>query len=336
MPTHAPQASLHRKMIGFMLAHEQFPVQKLVQLGEAAERAGFDLLATSDHLQPWQDNEGHSGQAWVTMSALGARTKNVWIGPAVTCPTFRYNPAVVAEAFASLSLLYPNRIFLGIGSGEALNEEAAIGSWPRWNERSERFVEAADVIRKLWTGNPVDQKGKYYSVHAKLYDPPASTIPLLMAANGPKAMRRAGQYGDGLITDPKTWKQHKSEFEAGARAAGKDPAQMPVLVEQYVIVGTQKDAEAAAELWRFGPKAFKTYYNIRDPKEIQQQANSQIPLQQVYADWPISNDPKVHIKAISDLYDSGVTIANIHSGQPDQERVIDFYGKEVIPRLKAS
>ncbi|HVN19044.1 MAG TPA: hypothetical protein VMU05_09740 [Dongiaceae bacterium] len=109
---------------------------------------------------------------------------------------------------------------------------------------------------------------------------------------------------------------------------------MPVLVEQYVIVGTQKDAEAAAELWRFGPKAFKTYYNIRDPKEIQQQADSQIPLQQVYADWPVSTDPNVHIKAISDLYDSGVTIANIHTAQPDQERVIEFYGREIIPRLK--
>lgn len=94
-----------------MLGHEQFSVPDLVELGTAAERAGFDLLATSDHFQPWQDNEGHSGQAWVTMAALGARTSKVWIGPTVTCPTFRYNPAVVAEAFASLSLLYPGRIF---------------------------------------------------------------------------------------------------------------------------------------------------------------------------------------------------------------------------------
>lgn len=209
MPQQAAHNSLRKRMIGFMLAHEQFPVPKLVQLGEAAERAGFDLLATSDHLQPWQDNEGHSGQAWVTMSSLGQRTKSVWIGPTVTCPTFRYNPAVVAEAFASLALLFPGRIFLGIGSGEALNEEAAVGSWPRWNERSERFIEAADVIRKLWNGNPVQHKGKYYSVNAKLYDRAPSPIPLLMAANGPKAMRRAGQYGDGLITDPKTWKQYK-------------------------------------------------------------------------------------------------------------------------------
>jgi alkanesulfonate monooxygenase SsuD/methylene tetrahydromethanopterin reductase-like flavin-dependent oxidoreductase (luciferase family) len=105
-----------------------------------------------------------------------------------------------------------------------------------------------------------------------------------MAANGPKAMRRAGQYGDGLITDPKTWKQHKSEFEEGAKAAGKNPQAMPILVEQYVVVGDRKDAEAAAELWRFGPKAFETYYNVRDPQEIQQRAEKDIPLEKVYGD----------------------------------------------------
>lgn len=329
-----PNGLLGKKTMGFMLAHEQFPVPKLVEFGELAEQSGFDLLATSDHLQPWQDNEGHAGEAWVTMSALGQRTKKVWIGPTVTCPTFRYNPAVVAEAFVSLSLLSPGRIFLGIGSGEALNEQVAVGDWPNWQERSDRLIESADIIRKLWTGQPLNHAGKYYSVNAKLYDPPPQSIPLLMAANGPKAMRRAGQYGDGLITDPKTWKQHKQEFEAGARASGKDPSQMPVLVEQYVVVGNQQDAQAAAELWRFGPKAFKTYYNVPNPMEIQKKAEAEIPLQQVYADWPVSTDPSVHLKAIDELFTSGVTIVNIHSGQPDQQRVIQFYGKEVLPKIK--
>jgi TAT-translocated FGD2 family F420-dependent dehydrogenase len=326
--------ALKKRMMGFMLGHEQFSVPDLVNLGTAAERAGFDLLATSDHFQPWQDNEGHSGQAWVTMSALGARTNKIWIGPTVTCPTFRYNPAVVAEAFVSLNLLYPGRIFLGIGSGEALNEQAAVGSWPKWQERSERLIEATDLIRKLWQGNPVAHKGTYYNVTAKLYDPPATTIPILMAANGPKAMRRAGQYGDGLVTDPKTWKQHKSEFEAGARAAGKNPSEMPVLVEQYAVVGNQQEAKAAAELWRFGPKAFKSYYNIRDPKEIQRRADSEIPLEQVYGEWPIGTDPNVHLKTINELFDSGATIVNIHTGQANQQRLIEFYGKEVLPKVR--
>jgi len=321
-------------MIGYMLAHEEFSVPELVELGVAAEKAGFDLLATSDHLQPWQSNEGHSGEAWVTMGALTQRTEHVWIGPTVTCPTLRYNPAVVAEAYASLSLLAPGRVFLGIGSGEALNEEAATGMWPKWQERSERLIEAAGIIRKLWTGQPLQQRGKYYSVDAKLFDPPAQPIPLLMAANGPKAMRRAGQYGDGLITDPKTWKNHKDQFVAAARAAGKDLNRMPVLVEQYVVVGGKKDAEEAAELWRFGPKAFETYYNIRSPQEIQAEAQEQIPLEKVYAEWPVSTDPAAHIKKIAELFDSGVTIVNVHAGQKDQKRVIEFYAKEVLPQVR--
>jgi len=151
----ASTPNMKSHMIGFMLPHEQFPVQDLVELGVAAERAGFDLLATSDHLQPWQANEGHSGMAWVTMGAIGAKTHRVWIGPTVTCPTFRYSPAVVAEAFASLDLLYPGRIFLGIGSGEAINEQAATGDWPKWEERSERLIEAAGLIRALWKGQQV-------------------------------------------------------------------------------------------------------------------------------------------------------------------------------------
>ncbi len=325
---------LKKGLIGFMLGHEQFSVPQLVDIGVAAEQAGFDLLATSDHLQPWQANEGHSGEAWVTMGALGQRTRRAWMGTTVTCPTFRYHPAVVAEAFASLSLLYPGRIFLGLGSGEALNEQAAVGAWPKWQERSEKLIEATDIIRRLWTGEQVVHKGKYYDVNCKLYDRPAKLIPILMAANGPKAMRRAGQYADGLITDPETWKQHKPEFEAGAKAAGKNAADMPVLVEAFVVYGDKGEAEKSAELWRFLPKAFKTYYNVRDPQEIQRRAEAELPLEQVYGRWTVSTDPAAHAKAITDLFNSGVTIVNIHSGQADQKRVIDFFGKQVIPQVR--
>ena len=257
-----------------MLAHEQFTVPELVNIGGWAKQAGFDLLATSDHLQPWQANEGHCGEAWVTLAAAGERTNPAWIGTTVTCPTLRYNPAVVAEAFASLSLLYPGRVFLGVGSGEALNEEAATGLWPKWPERWERLVEAIGIIRALWNGEQVAHQGKYYNVEAKLYDPPPQPIPLLTAANGRKSMRLAGQHGDGLITDPLIWKQYKSEWEGGARDAGKNPADMPVLVEQFVVVGDKDEAQRAAEFWRFLPKAFKKYYNVADPAEIQQQADS--------------------------------------------------------------
>jgi len=236
---------------------------------------------------------------------------------------------VVAEAFASLNILYPGRIFLGVGSGEALNEEAATGTWPKWPERSERLVEATEIIRKLWGGQQVEHKGKYYQLNMRLYDQPKTKIPLLMAGNGPKAMRRVGMYADGLITDPKTWKEHREEFEEGARQAGKDPSQMPIFVEQFVCVGEKKDAQPAAELWRFLPKAWKPYFNIPDPRTIEERATAEVPLEQVYSDWVIGTDPGTHVKALNDLFETGVTEVNCHSGQPDQERVIDFYGKLV-------
>jgi TAT-translocated FGD2 family F420-dependent dehydrogenase len=333
MPDTTGIATVRKGTIGYMLAHEQFPMPELQEIGTAAARSGFGLLATSDHFQPWQANEGHAGSAWVTFGALGSRTPDVWMGTTVTCPTLRYHPAIVAEAFASLSLLYPGRIFLGVGSGEALNEQAATGAWPAWQERWDRLIEALAIIRGLWSGQEVKHKGKYYSVDGKLYDPPPKPIPIFTAANGRKAMRLAGQHGDGLITDPLTWKQFKAEWEDGARAAGKDPADMPVLVEQFVAVGDRSVAEQAAELWRFLPKAFKGYHDIRNPAEIQKQAEAEMPIDKVTADWPIGTDPGAHIEAIDKLFKSGATIVNIHAGQADQKRVIEFYGSKVLPHF---
>ncbi|HMI85853.1 MAG TPA: TIGR03557 family F420-dependent LLM class oxidoreductase [Polyangiaceae bacterium] len=324
---------IQQRSVGFQLAQEQFTMPELVELGVLAEQAGFDVVTASDHLQPWQANQGHSGFAWLTLCALGQRTKRVWLGTTVTCPTFRYHPAVVAQGFASLSALYPGRIFLGVGSGEALNEQAATGEWPNWNERSERLIEATDIIRRLWSGAKTERQGRYYNVNARLYDPPSQPIPLLMAANGPKAMRRAGQHADGLVTDSKTWKQHKGEFERGWNEAGKTHAAKSVFIEHYAVVGNEEDARAAAELWRFGPKAWKPYVNIPDPARIEELSKSEIPLEEVYKDWVVSTDPNVHAKAILDLFESGATEVNIHSGQADQRRVIAFYGDEVLPRL---
>jgi TAT-translocated FGD2 family F420-dependent dehydrogenase len=330
----APVA-LSKGMVAFMLAHEQFPAPELIRLGAAAEGAGFDLVATSDHFQPWQANERHVGEAWVTLGALGQRTRRIWMGPTVTCPTLRYNPAVVAEAFATLSLLYPGRIFLGLGSGEALNEQAATGEWPAWRERWDRLIEAVTIIRQLWTGKPLQHTGAHYTVNGTLYDPPPQPIPLLLAANGPKAMKLAGEHGDGLITDPQTWKQHKQEWEKGARSAGKDPGVMPVLVEAFVVVGDLTEAQTAAKLWNFIPKAFKGYQNIPDPAQIERRAQAELPLPKVFGDWTVSSSPDAHIQTIKQLFDSGVTIVNIHSGQPDQQKVIEFYGREVLPRVKS-
>lgn len=327
--------SFGNRLVAFMLPHEQFPVAELLELGTAAERAGFDVLATSDHFQPWQANEQHCGEAWVTLGALGQRTRKAWMGPTVTCPTLRYHPAIVAQAFATLSQLYPGRIFLGLGSGEALNEQAATGQWPPWRERWERLIEAVTIIRRLWTGESVQHDGKHYTVNGKLYDPPSKPIPLLLAANGPKAMRLAGQHGDGLITDAKTWREHRAEWESGVREAGREPRGMPVFVETFVVVGERQEAEEAARLWNFIPRAFKGYHDIPDPAEIERRAAAELPLSKVYEEWTVGADPGRHIDALRQLFDNGATTVTIHSGQPDQRRVLEFYGRQVLPQVRS-
>jgi F420-dependent hydroxymycolic acid dehydrogenase len=155
----------------------------------------------------------------------------------------------------------------------------------------------------------------------------------LAAANGKMSMRLAGLHGDGLVTDPLTWQRFKSEWKAGAKEAGKNTADMPVLVEQFVVVGDKNDAAKAVALWRFLPKAFKTYYKMPDPAAIERRAGEEQPLDKVFADWPIGTDPAIHIAALQKLFDSGATIVDVHSGQADQNKVIDFYRHSMLPEF---
>lgn len=323
--------------LGFVLSHEQFPAPQLIELGIAAEAAGFDAVWTSDHFHPWMDNQGHSGQAWITLAALGQRTRRITMGTGVTCPTYRYNPAIVAQAFASLAVLYPQRIFLGLGSGEALNEVPPGGGWGDFKERSARLGEAVEVIRQLWAGEWVDYDGQYYQLkQAHLYDLPTQPIPLYIAAGGKKSGAMAGRLADGLISDATAASSEtlQQAFAEGAQSVGKDPRGLQVLAETYVVVGDAADAAAAATRWRFSPKAWTDFVGNPDPRAIQQQAEAEVAIDDVTSDWIISPDPAVHAAALQRIFAAGVTQAYIHSGQSDQQRVIDFYGREVIPRLQ--
>lgn len=324
-------------MIGFVLAHEQFPVPRLVELGVAAEKADFDAVWTSDHFHPWQANQGHCGFAWVTLAALGQRMPRIPFGTGVTCPTFRYRPAIVAQGFATLGLLCPGRVFLGVGTGEALNEVPAGGGWGGYRERVARLEEAIAIIRQLWTGDTVTYHGTYYQVEkARLYDVPPEPIPIYVAAGGPKSTRMAGEHGDGLITDSQqaVRPEIRQAFAEGARAAGKDPSRMPILVEHWVVVGDEDEARRWTPLWQFSPRAWTHFVDDPDPEHIQREAQATIPLDEVYRRWPVSRDPAVHVEAIQRLLDNGVTHVFVHSPQGDQEMVIDFFSREVLPRLK--
>lgn len=324
--------------VGFVLSHEQFPAPKLIELGVAAERVGFDMVWTSDHFHPWMHNQGHAGQAWITLAALGQQMPRIPMGTGVTCPTYRYRPAIVAQAFASLGVLYPGRVFLGVGTGEALNEvPASREPWGDYEERAERLIEAIALIKELWSGEWVDYFGKHYQIEkARLYDVPEQPIPLYMAAEGPKSMYKAGYHSDGLISDAQTAqeKEMRSEFEDGARDAGKDPETMPVLAEHFVVVGGQDAVHESAQMWRFIPQAWSNFVDNPDPEAIEKEAEANIPDKKVSSTWAISDDPAEHADKIQKLFDAGITEVYIHSGQQDQMKIVNFFGREVLPRLK--
>lgn len=334
--TPAAEPSRHKATLAFVLPSEQFPNTELVELGVLAEQAGFDAVWTSDHFQPWQDNQGHASFAWVTLAALGQRTSRILLGTGVTCPSFRYHPTIVAQAFASLGTLYPGRVFLGVGAGEALNEVAAGGGWGSWAERGGRLAEAVELIRRLWTGEWVEFHGRYYSVpHARLYDVPRQPIPIYMAASGPKSMYLAGHYGDGLVTDGERAlkPELRQTFEQGARAAGKDPRTMPILAETMVVAGSQEEARRYAPIWQFMPHSWDRYVGDPDPVDIERRARRDVKVDELIQKWPIGEDPQVHVQAIQQLIDGGVTHVFIHSPQADLRGVIEFYGRDVLPKL---
>jgi F420-dependent hydroxymycolic acid dehydrogenase len=321
----------------YVLSSEQFTVPQLVECGRLAERAGFDGVWTSDHFQPWQPNEGHSGSAWVTLAALTQRTSRITLGTGVTCPSFRYRPAVVAQVWASLSQLAPGRVFLGVGSGENLNEGAAGGGWGRYEERASRLVESVEIIRALWTGTQVKVEGAFWTVDARLYDPPASRIPIYIAAGGPKSARIAGIHGDGMIMGAGDLRRNpglKAARDAAAVQAGRKGTQ-PVVVEHFAFAGDKARAKQAAEKWRFIPRAFRPgFHDNVSPADIQARAEREIPLEDVLDGWTVSRDPRDHVRAVEELAGLGATHVVVHAPMRDQARAIRFFGSEVLPALR--
>jgi alkanesulfonate monooxygenase SsuD/methylene tetrahydromethanopterin reductase-like flavin-dependent oxidoreductase (luciferase family) len=218
-----------------------------------------------------------------------------------------------------------------------VNEVAAGGGWGDYDERSARLVEAIHVIRRLWTGETVHHQGDFYQIKgARLYDPPPQPIPIYMAAGGPKSTRLAGEHGDGLITDPKSAvkPEIRQAFAEGARAAGKNPDQLPIICEHWVCVGDRDAAEKSAQLWRYQPKAWDEFVFISDPAEIERRAEQDVPLDQALSTFTVSEDPNRHARVIQQLFDGGITTLLVHSAQPDQPAVMRFFGERVMPRLR--
>jgi TAT-translocated FGD2 family F420-dependent dehydrogenase len=322
--------------VGYHCAAEQFSPTELVEFAVAAEAAGFQGVTVADHLHPWQDNQGHAGHAWMMLAAIAARTERLIAGTGITCPIYRYHPLEVAHAFASLGVLFPGRVFLGVGTGEAVNEAPA-GGWGPYRERAERLVEAVRLIRRLWTGEWVDFDGQYYQVRgAKLYDTPTAPVPIYIAASGVRSARLAAREGDGWITDHGTLRRGeaaKQSFAEAARAAGKDPDALPRITELWAVAGERDEALAAAKLWQFLP-VFPDVVNLPDPRAVQRKAEELSSPERVVADWVVSRDPDVHVAAVRELAAAGATHIFLHSPQPDQRRVLEFYSRHVLPALR--
>lgn len=325
---------------GWKAGPEQFPPTELTDYAIEAEKAGFDLLDSSDHFNPWSE-EGQASFVWTWLGAVAVQTSKIHLGTGITCPILRYHPSIIAQAAATVSCYAPNRTYLAVGTGEALNEFAATGMWPEYEERQQRLLEAIELIRALWSGEEVTFKGKYYQTHkARLFTPPASKIPLYISTLVPESAGFAGKYGDGLITvggkQPEMYQQLLKNFERAAREAGKDPSSMPKLIELNVeyTQDTEGAIQAQIQYWAgtYVPALFDQ--KIYTPKMSQQNGEVVGP-DTIKKSACVSPNAEDHIKFVQQYLDLGFDHPILHSAHPNQREFIQRFGKDVLPQLRA-
>jgi len=327
--------------LGYKASAEQFGPRELADFGVLAEQAGFDSVFVSDHLQPWRHDGGHAPAALPWLGALGARTERIVIGTSVLTPTFRYHPAVIAQAFATLGVLYPGRVILGVGSGESLNEVPLGLTWPDGKERFARMKEAVTLIQQLWREDRVSFEGTYYRTDkATIYDKPESPVPLYIGASGPAATRLAGRIADGFITtsgkaDTLYRDTLLPALAEGAGKVGRTVADLDLLIEMKVSFDHDRE-RALQDTKNWGALALtpEQKSGVEDPIEMQRLAD-ELPVEQAASLWIVSTDPDEHDEKIRHYADLGFRHLVFHAPGPDQARFLELYGSEVLPRLRA-
>ena len=333
--------------IGYKASAEQFGPRELVELAVEAEAHGFDSAFVSDHFQPWRHTGGHAPFSLAWMAAAGERTSNLILGTSVMTPTFRYNPAVLAQAFATLGSLYPGRIVAGFGTGEALNEiatgyrGAGAQDWPEFSERFERLREAVRLMRALWTGDRVSFAGDHYSTHdASVYDRPDTPVPIYIAAGGPVMARYAGRAGDGFIcTSGKGWDLYRERLlpavEEGAAKAGRSADAIDRMIEIKVSYArTEEQARENTRFWAPLSLTAEQKHSITDPVEMERAADG-LPLDVVTKRWIVGADPDAVAAAIREYVDAGFTHLVLHAPGHDQREFLRLFQQDLEPRLRA-
>jgi coenzyme F420-dependent glucose-6-phosphate dehydrogenase len=295
----------------------------------------------SDHLQPWRHEGGHAPFAMSWLGALGASTERITLGTSVLTPTFRYHPAIVAQAFATLGCLFPGRVVLGMGSGESMNEVPLGLVWPDGKERFARFREAVRLIRELWAGERVSFEGEFYRTEkATIYDRPQRPVPLWLAASGPAATRFAGRAGDGYITtsgkDPALYTETLlPAVKEGASKAGRSVGDIEMMIEVKVSFDHDLDAAmAATRFWGALGLTPEQKQGVEDPVQMQRLADA-LSVQQTAKRFIVSTDPDEHVAQIKTYLDLGFNHLVFHAPGPDQATFLRLYGNEILPRLRA-
>ncbi|AWB96563.1 glucose-6-phosphate dehydrogenase (coenzyme-F420) [Agromyces badenianii] len=333
--------------LGYKASAEQFAPRELVEIAVAAEGNGFESVFTSDHFQPWRHDGGHAPFSLAWIAAVGERTSTIKIGTSVMTPTFRYNPAVLAQAFASLGCLYPDRVIAGFGTGEALNEiatgfrGAGEQEWPEFKERFARLREAVRLMRAVWTGDRVNFEGEYYSTHdASIYDRPEGGVPVYIAAGGPTVAKYAGRAGDGFIcTSGKGMELYTEQLipavQAGVEASGRSYDDLDRMIEIKLSYDT--DATAALENTRFwSPLSLSAEqkHDITDPIEMERAADA-LPIEQIAKRWIVGSDPDEVVAGVKTYVDAGFNHLVFHAPGHDQARFQELFARDLAPRLRA-
>ncbi len=324
---------------GYKASAEQFPPRQLLDFAIKAERLGFEIVAVSDHFQPWRHHGGHAPNSLVWLSALGERTERVTLTTSVLTPTLRYQPAVIAHAFATLACLNPGRVTLGIGSGEAMNENPSIGiEWPKFKERSERLAESVELIRELWTQERVTFEGKYYrTLKATIYDRPDEPVPIYIAAGGPKAAALVGRIGDGfIVTSGKGEELYHTllgGLAQGAREVGRDPDAIAKFIEVKVSYDHDVDyAKDACAPWAALALTAEEKGGTEDPIEMERLAEGAV--DRAHTRFIVSNDPQEVAEKVAFYVDLGFRELVFHFPGEDQERALTQFAADVLPVLR--